>query len=121
MTAKPTGTQPTVNAALVHRQFAFLPGEICLACGAIDASHERPGRAVPETNQAQGWEAVPVQLRAKRQPNLQSWDSAQRGNTLRDRAGVSRGHSRSEGTEGPNIATTWRSRANLGVPTNPTG
>jgi len=29
MTAKPTGTQPTVNAALVHRQFAFLPGEIC--------------------------------------------------------------------------------------------
>ena len=34
MTAKPTGTQPTVNAALVHRQFAFLPGEICIACGA---------------------------------------------------------------------------------------
>ena len=25
MTAKPTGTQPTVNAALVHRQFAHLP------------------------------------------------------------------------------------------------
>jgi len=24
MTAKPTGTQPTVNAAFVHRQFAFL-------------------------------------------------------------------------------------------------
>ena len=24
MTAKPTGTQPTVNAALVHRQFATL-------------------------------------------------------------------------------------------------
>jgi hypothetical protein len=34
MTAKPTGTQPTVNAALVHRQFASLPGEICTACGA---------------------------------------------------------------------------------------
>ena len=29
MTAKPNGTPPTVNAALVHRQFAFLPGEIC--------------------------------------------------------------------------------------------
>ena len=29
MTAKPIGTQPTVNAALVHRQFAFLLGEIC--------------------------------------------------------------------------------------------
>ena len=26
MTAKPSGTQPTVNAALVHRQFAHLPG-----------------------------------------------------------------------------------------------
>ena len=25
MTAKPTGTAPTVNAALVHRQFAHLP------------------------------------------------------------------------------------------------
>jgi len=34
MTAKPTGSTPTVNAALVHRQFAFLPGEICTACGA---------------------------------------------------------------------------------------
>ena len=34
MAAKPTGTQPTVNAALVHRQFAFLPGEICAARGA---------------------------------------------------------------------------------------
>ena len=34
MTAKPTGMQPTVNAALVHRQFAHLPGEICIACGA---------------------------------------------------------------------------------------
>ena len=34
MAAKPTGTQPTVNAALVHRQFAFLPGEICIASGA---------------------------------------------------------------------------------------
>src|SRR5574337_533899 len=32
-TAKPTGTLPTVNAALVHRQFAFLPGEICVASG----------------------------------------------------------------------------------------
>ena len=36
MAAKPTGTQPTVNAALVHRQFVFLPGEICAPwrCGA---------------------------------------------------------------------------------------
>ena len=36
MAAKPTETQPTVNAALVHRQFAHLPGDICAPrrCGA---------------------------------------------------------------------------------------
>ena len=34
MTAKPGGTQPTVNAAFVHRQFVILPGEVCIACGA---------------------------------------------------------------------------------------
>jgi hypothetical protein len=30
---KAQGTNPTVNVALVHRQFAFLPGEICLDGG----------------------------------------------------------------------------------------
>ena len=29
MTAKPTGSTPTVNAAFVHGKFASLPGEIC--------------------------------------------------------------------------------------------
>jgi hypothetical protein len=43
MTAKPTGTQPTVNAALVHRQFAFLPGEICTACDALEGACSRTG------------------------------------------------------------------------------
>ena len=45
MAAKPTGTQPTVNAPLVHRQFAHLPGEICVPwrCG----SDGRDGRVVP--------------------------------------------------------------------------
>ena len=42
MTAKPTGTQPTVNAALVHRQFAHLPpGDLRRerrACGDIPGS-----------------------------------------------------------------------------------
>lgn len=31
MAAKPTGTRLAVNAAYVHRQFAFLHGEICAA------------------------------------------------------------------------------------------
>jgi hypothetical protein len=43
MTAKPTGTQPTVNAALVHRQFASLPGEICAASGACRWCKTRTG------------------------------------------------------------------------------
>ena len=45
LAAKPTGTQPTVNAVLVHRQFAHLPGEICAPwrCGADG----RGGRVVP--------------------------------------------------------------------------
>ena len=47
--------------------------------------------------------------------------SAPSGNAWRDGAEVSRGHIRSGRTEGPNIATTWRSRADLGVPLNPTG
>ena len=45
MTAKPTGTQPTVNAALVHRQFAFLPGEICAPWRR--GTDGRDGRVVP--------------------------------------------------------------------------
>ena len=39
MTAKPTGSTPTVNAAFVHRQFASLPGEICAASGATGRRH----------------------------------------------------------------------------------
>ena len=45
MTAKPTGTQPTVNAALVHRQFAVLPGEICAPWRR--GTDGRDGRVVP--------------------------------------------------------------------------
>jgi hypothetical protein len=43
MTAKPTGTAATVNAALVHRQFAFLPGEICAAGGALNRELDPDG------------------------------------------------------------------------------
>ncbi len=40
MAAKPTGSTPTVNAAFVHRKFAFLPGEICTAGGAKGRRHD---------------------------------------------------------------------------------
>ena len=80
------------------------------------------GRVVPypkRTRRSAGWLSQPK--RANEQPHWHRARSARRGNTPRDRVGVSRGHSRFARTEGPNIATNWRSRANLGVPTNPTG
>ena len=82
------------------------------------ASDERLGRAVPETNQALGRVATRPK-RANKQSHCHRRHSAWRGNTVRDRAGVSRRHSRSARTEGPNIATTWRSRANLGIAIEP--
>ena len=62
------------------------------------------------------------QLEASEPPTpIAHWHGAPSGNVWRDWAEVSRGHSRFERTEGPNIATTWRSRANLEEPLNPTG
>ncbi|HBF23934.1 MAG TPA: hypothetical protein DDW43_00200 [Nitrosomonas sp.] len=43
MTAKPNGTPATVNAALVHRQFAFLPGEVCADGGQPDRDDDPAG------------------------------------------------------------------------------
>ena len=57
MAAKPTGTQPTVNAALVHRQFALLPGEICRASGGGIDSKTRIGSPRATKNQAP-WRAA---------------------------------------------------------------
>ena len=42
----------------------------CLACGVDEVSDERPGRAVPETNQALGWGDCPDPKRAKTQSDL---------------------------------------------------
>jgi hypothetical protein len=54
MTAKPTGTAATVNAALAHRQFAFLPGEICAACGALGRELDPDGCAGIPTTRRRG-------------------------------------------------------------------
>jgi hypothetical protein len=37
-TTKPTGSGDRVNAAVVHGQFTFLSGEICLSCGKVSMS-----------------------------------------------------------------------------------
>jgi hypothetical protein len=57
MTAKPTGSTPTVNAALVHRKFAFLPGEICTACGAT-GWRRYPDRFHRDTKTRAPWRAA---------------------------------------------------------------
>ena len=59
MTAKPTGTAATVNAALVHRQFAFLPGEICAAGGASEREMNPDGWAGIPTTRRRGELPVP--------------------------------------------------------------
>ena len=41
-----------------------------MACGVDEVSDERPGRAVPETNQALGWGDCPDPKRAKTQSDL---------------------------------------------------
>ena len=87
---------------------------------AVQAMEVMNGRVVPypkRTRRSAG--RLPRPKRANKQSHGHRRHSAQRGNTLRDWAGVSRRHSRSARTEGPNIATTWRSRANLGSAIEP--
>ena len=91
MAAKPTGTQPTVNAALVHRQFVSLPGEICAASGAcgwrhtrtVQPGHQEPGAAA----------SCPLHAMKRQHPPVQA-HSAARGNARRDGAEVSKRRSR---------------------------
>jgi hypothetical protein len=101
MTAKPNGTRPTVNAALVHRQFASLPGEICAPgrCGAD--GHERPWLCRTANDLALR-SCCPVSERAKRQRPIRP-RSASCSDALRETAEVSRRHSRWSGV-GPRRA-----------------
>ena len=95
MTAKPTGTAPTVNTALVHRQFAHLPpGDLRRerrACdddepGPVHPGYQEPGAAARCPPRAK--KAAAIVIRAR---------SAANGNAGRDGAEVSRCRSRSPG------------------------
>jgi hypothetical protein len=91
MAAKPTGTQPTVNAALVHRQFAFLPGEICAASGELGLGHYPDGS--PEHQEPGAAASCPLRtMKLAAPPTLAR--SAPGGDAGRDGAEVSRCHSR---------------------------
>ena len=84
------GTQPTVNAALVHRQFAFLPGEICTEGGVLD--DDSPGSDHTGLSMVQ---ALRRAARCMRRigSNHHRRHSASRGNARREGAEVSSGHS----------------------------
>ena len=90
MTAKPTCTQPTVNAALVHRQFAFLPGEICAPWQR--GTDGRDGRVVPYPKRPGARSLCPISMRANRHRPIRP-RSAPCSDASREAAEVSRGHS----------------------------
>jgi RNA-directed DNA polymerase len=57
--AKPNGTESGVDAALVHRQFTLLPGEIC-ATGGESTNRIRPGVAQPGKPRAERHGELPA-------------------------------------------------------------
>ena len=91
MTAKPTGTQPTVDAALVHRQFAFFPGEICAPWRRGTDGND--GRVVPYPKRPGARSLCPISMRANRHRPIRL-RSAPCSDASREAAEVSRGHSR---------------------------
>ena len=92
MTAKPTGTQPTVNAALVHRQFAFLPGESCTASGACRGCKTRTGPH-RDTKGPSAAASCPPRVEETAATTIEA-RRATGGNARRDGAEVSRRRSR---------------------------
>ena len=76
MTAKPTGLTPMVNAALVHRQFAFLPGEICVDGGQRDRDDNPAGpTGQPRTRRRSELPAASEEIGS---PSRSSWQRVRR-------------------------------------------
>ena len=112
MTAKPTGSTPTVNAAFVHRKFAFLPGGWTAYFGIsqyyrpvpeLDEWIRRrirmcywmttiPGLVPPGYQEPSAAASCPPRVE-ETGSNVVHEYSAACGNTYRDGAEVSRGHS----------------------------
>ena len=106
MTAKPTGSTPTVNAALVHRQFATRTwGDLRrMRCKWMTTS---PGLVAPGYQDPSAVASCPLRVE-ETGSNVIHEHSATRSNELRDGAQVSSGHSRywrRRNTEGPNNET----------------
>ena len=103
MTAKPTGSTPTVNAALVHRQFATRTwGDLRrMRCKWMTTS---PGLVALGYQDPSTVASCPLRVE-ETGSNVIHEHSATRSNELRDGAQVSSGHSRywrRRNTEGPN-------------------
>lgn len=121
MTTKPNGTTATVNAALVHRQFAFLPGEICAAGGAFGREFDPDGSTgIPRTRRRGELPASSEEMAATHGTAC----SASGGNTGRDGAEVSKGHSSHHGVgaaKGRTMRHKEQPEALLTASMNPSG
>ena len=95
MTAKPTGSAPTVNAALVHGQFATLTwGDLHrMRCNWMTTI---PGWVPPGYQDLSAVASCPLRVEELGSNVVQAY-SATRSNAGRDGAEVSRGHSRCPG------------------------
>ncbi len=106
---KPMGTLDRVNAAIVHRRFTLLSGEICPTCGPyrygsrIEAQPERVGIAI-EPYGGCGRHGSRTEGRGESAGittgPYRGSDSAFGGNAWRDGTEVSRGHSSQEAGTG---------------------
>ena len=104
MTAKPTGSTPTVNAALVHRQFATLGRSAPHAVQANDDMTRIGSTGIPRPSAVA---SCPLRVE-ERGSNVVHKYSATFSNADRDGAEVSSGHSsepephKGKGHEGSN-------------------
>ena len=123
MTAKPTGTQPTVNAALVHRQFAFLPGEICAPWRRGADGRPRPWLCRTQNDLARDRAARSHSERIGRDPSGHAARPAVMHRVRPQKSAeaivVVRCFTRAAGHEGPNLrsrAEQWVTRSSMSKP-----
>ena len=116
-TAKPSGTQPTVNAALAHRQCAFLPGESCAPWRRVADGMKRHGCCRTRNDLARDRAARSDRERTGSEPSVRAARAAVMHRVRLQKSAeaivVSRCFTRVAWGEGPNMrskAKRWTAR-----------